>query len=388
MILLMSIFLFCSLLIVYHHAGYPILIKLISKNRTSKSNRKQSESISDAELPSIGLVIPIYNEENVIADKLRNISFVDYPDEKLTVHLIFDGCTDRSYEVAKKVLEEPLLGRLNVSIHNSHINKGKVAQLNAVLPCITSDITALSDVSALLSIDALTIAARHFQNTEIGAVCATYRFLSDGAVQEKSYWKYQCDIKNSESNLGSTLGAHGAFYVFRSDLFCPLPSDTINDDFVLPCTIIQQNHRVIYEQEMIAVELEATDVEQDLNRRLRIGAGNFQQSIRLLPLLNPKYGMTAFMFFSCKWLRPFMPMLFLLALLSSGVLAAYSLWFVPIVAVQLLVYGVATLQHYFKINNHLLVKIHYVISAHFINALAISHYLSGKYTTPWRRSHD
>jgi Glycosyltransferases, probably involved in cell wall biogenesis len=345
-------------------------------------------SNNKSELPSIGLVIPIYNEEGVLADKLRNLAFVDYPSDKLTVHLIFDGCTDRSYDVAKNTLREPLLGTLNVSIHNGHENLGKLAQLNRVLPNITADITALSDVSALLSIDALQIAARHFQNANTGAVCATYRFLSNGAAQEKSYWQYQCNIKKTESDLGSTLGAHGAFYLFRSAFFRPLPIDTINDDFVLPCSIIQQGLRVVYEPDMIAVELEATEVEQDLSRRLRIGAGNFQQSIRLMPLLNPKYGMTAFMFFSCKWMRPFMPFLFLIALLTSSLAAVHTLWFIPIVAVQCVVYGIAILQHYFKLNHSLLIKVHYVISAHFVNGLAISHYLSGKYSNSWRKSHD
>ncbi len=40
-----------------------------------------------------------------------------------------------------------------------HKNRGKVAVLNEEVTNITTDITALSDVSALISLDALLIAA-------------------------------------------------------------------------------------------------------------------------------------------------------------------------------------------------------------------------------------
>ena len=49
-------------------------------------------------------------------------------------------------------------------------------------------------------------------------------------------------IKQQESLLASTLGAHGAFYIFRSKLFTELEHDTINDDFILPMRIVEQGY--------------------------------------------------------------------------------------------------------------------------------------------------
>ena len=85
--------------------------------------------------------------------------------------------------------------------------------------------------------------AEDFADPRIGVVCATYRLLESGSVGEAIYWDYQVRVKENECLLsGTRLGAHGAFYMFRRDLFRPLPR-MINDDFVLPMTTVMAGHR-------------------------------------------------------------------------------------------------------------------------------------------------
>ncbi|MBJ7538256.1 glycosyltransferase family 2 protein [Marinomonas transparens] len=383
-ILFISIFSLSALVILYHHFGYPVMLKYLVKKKTSQHIEQKSASLSTKEYPSIALVIPVYNEANAIAEKVRNLAFLDYPLDKLQVHLIFDGCTDHSYELAHQALQEPMCKTLSCELHNESVNRGKLAQLNQLIPNLEADIIALSDVTALLSIDALQIAAGHFANKDVGAVCATYRFLSNGEQQETAYWQYQTAIKLRESLLGSTLGAHGAFYLFRKALFNGLPSDTINDDFILPCQIIKQSQRVIYDDNMVAVEIEPSDLEQDFKRRVRISAGNFQQSIRLSSLLHPKHGITAFMFFSCKWIRPFIPVFFIAALLSSYFMSLESIWFAPCFYGQIGIYFLVLAQHLLKSNNHILIKLHYLVTGHLLSLIGAVKYITGAYNAPWR----
>ena len=64
-------------LIVYHHAGYPILLRLLGRNgRRVDIDDSDTEAI---ELPSITILLPAFNEERYIADKIRNLAFLDYP---------------------------------------------------------------------------------------------------------------------------------------------------------------------------------------------------------------------------------------------------------------------------------------------------------------------
>lgn len=379
-------------LIIYHHFLYPVLIAMLVRRKHSTDVPPapvlypSKERSAEINWPTVGIVIPIYNEGQLVAEKLRNLALLDYPQDKVTIYLLFDGCTDDSVIFAKDTLQEAQCQTLNCELVVDPINRGKLAQINRAMAQCQEELITLTDTSALIAADSLKIAALWFQQKKVGAVCATYRFLSQAEVQEQSYWQYQCAIKQAESHLGSTLGAHGAFYMIRRTLFKPLPDDCINDDFILPCEIIRQGSRVIYEPRMIAVELENSPLEQDFKRRIRISAGNMQQSLRFTDLLRPGYGITGWMFFSCKWLRPFIPWCFVICLLTSAWLSLQLTWFTPLLLIQLLVYLLVGLQQRSPSKNGALIKLHYLISGHFIGLLGGFYYLRGDFTSGWKKS--
>lgn len=348
---LIIITLFCGLLVVYHHVAYPLLLTRLAKKRmqtqavkqdvfdTDKPReRKYETTTSDKNYPSITLVMPAYNEERWIADKIRNLAVLDYPKGALKVVIGCDGCSDKTYQIAMETANEPELADLNLLIINFPVNLGKVALLNNLLTGISSDLIALTDTSALLSIDSLLIAAEHFKDPEVGVVNSHYRLVSAGSKGEQAYWDYQSKIKASEAALGATLGAHGAFYLFRSELFTPLAPDTINDDFILPMKIVAAGYRADYDPNINALELEKTDSAQDTQRRRRIGAGNLQQLIRLKSMLLPRYKGVSFTFLSGKALRVMMPLLMIFSLLGSLVLAPSYLIFTVLSILQITAY--------------------------------------------------
>ncbi|MGR5542679.1 glycosyltransferase family 2 protein, partial [Vibrio campbellii] len=87
----LAIFITSSFLIVYHHVGYPWLLKMYLKYRTrkiKKGNERRFEfNHSDYFRPSITVIVPAYNEEEWIAQKIRNLAMVDYPRDKLRVEI-------------------------------------------------------------------------------------------------------------------------------------------------------------------------------------------------------------------------------------------------------------------------------------------------------------
>ncbi|MEM5793041.1 MAG: glycosyltransferase [Candidatus Aenigmatarchaeota archaeon] len=52
--------------------------------------------------PKVSVIIPAYNEEDVIEDCLKSVTSLDYPKKKLEIILIDDGSTDKTVEKAKK----------------------------------------------------------------------------------------------------------------------------------------------------------------------------------------------------------------------------------------------------------------------------------------------
>lgn len=357
-----------GLLFFYHHFLYPKLLAMLAKHQHVAPDMESDCKIpADGQAPEfITVIIPCFNEQHYIAEKLFNFAFVDYPKDRFKVIVANDGSTDQTVEVYQRTIQHPLLQDVQFELRDFAVNRGKIAVLNQLLQETPVGLVCLSDVSALISVDAFQLMQRHMQDTRIGAVAASYCLLNPGSDGEAAYWRYQTAIKQHESAMGSTLGVHGALYCIRAELFMPLAPDSINDDFIIPMQIIEQGYRVIYDPTIIGVELERSTQCLDFKRRIRIAAGNVQQVIKLRQILHPRFGATAFNFFSGKFLRVLMPLCMVVMLLGSGYLAKDHLFWSLILGGQLCGYSLAALVHYWP--NYAWPKplrlIHYLVVGH------------------------
>ncbi len=78
---------------------------LVRLSRTSQEETSNEQNM--AELPSITVLMPAYNEAQWVAEKLRNLAALDYPQDKLEVVLACDGCTDNTADIARATAQEP-----------------------------------------------------------------------------------------------------------------------------------------------------------------------------------------------------------------------------------------------------------------------------------------
>ncbi|EGA66216.1 glycosyltransferase family 2 protein [Vibrio brasiliensis] len=389
-LLLAALFVVSSMLIIYHHVGYPVLLSWYSKHHPLKTVKHRVRGYkkvkNDRNCASITILVPAYNEEQWIADKIRNLSSLDYPKNRYKVIIACDGCSDNTALIAEQTIQEAICCDTHFEIRVFDNNRGKVAVVNEQMKTISSDITALSDVSALISIDALWIANRHFQDRHVGVVNGHYQLFSSENEGENRYWQYQSRVKMHEAALGSTLGAHGAFYLFRTHLFRTMDDNTINDDFVIPMEIVRQGYLAEYEPKMVALEMEATNQDNDYRRRLRISAGNMQQAIMLAEMFLPRYRGVAFAFFSGKGLRLLTPYLLILCFVSSILLMDNPLFMVALTA-QIALYSLAILSYLMPyIFSHRVCKlVLYIVAGHCANFIGGLRYLFGLESGKWSR---
>ncbi len=373
------------ILITYHHIGYPVLLKVISKRSElkdgicTKGETQEGEERRDSYLRSITLVIPAYNEAEYIAEKISNISWLDYPNDRFKVIIACDGCTDATPQIASQAANIARANGLNIEVRIFEKNRGKCAVINDIMSTVSTQLVAFSDVSALISIDALEKCSQHFEDQAVGSVTGNYIVsnASDSGKSEQLYWQYQKQIKLGEQALGSLVGAHGAFYMLRTRLYFPLKEDTVNDDFIIPMQAAQLGGRIVYEQCLNAIELEPSDNKQNWKRRKRIGFGNAQQAYQLRGLLNPRHKGLALAFFSSKVLRVYAPFLMIFCLFAS----AYCAFIWPLISMlfmaQLLVYLCAivvevTGKDFGKIPS----AIHYLVTGHLANMIGALNYFT------------
>src|SRR4029077_18210129 len=121
----------------------------------------------------------------------------------------------------------------------------------------------------------------------------------------------------NESRANSTVGATGAVYAIRRDLFERMPDDTLLDDVLIPLKIISRGYRVIFEPGARAYDLAAGSPRQEFVRKVRTIAATFQLFARERWLFNPFRNSVWFETLSHKGLRLLTPLLHAVILIAN-----------------------------------------------------------------------
>src|SRR6056297_2358286 len=88
-------------IIVYTYIGYSLIL-YIAKLFIKPHRKKITISENYKELPDISLIIPAYNEMNIIERKIKNIRSLKYPANKIDVIWLTDGSDDGSDSYLKE----------------------------------------------------------------------------------------------------------------------------------------------------------------------------------------------------------------------------------------------------------------------------------------------
>ena len=316
----------------YAYIGYPLVL-LVLRLLIRREVRKRPIQ------PSISLLIPAYNEDDVIARKIENSLALDYPSERLEIVVASDGSKDRTAEIAQSLADGQ-----RVRVLAFPENRGKIATLNASVPELRGEIVVFSDAAAMLFPNSVRILIENFADPAVGAVSGLYKIVKadevDVGKSEDFYWKYETFLKIKESQVASTLGGHGHLHAIRKDLYPYPPPGTINDDYIIPVSVLAKGYRAVYEPAAVVYE-EAHEM-TGFGRRIRIMAGNIQQMREIRGLLRPLRPLALFFFLSHKVSRLVVPFAMLLALIANLFLLDSSFYFAVFCA-QIVFYLLAAL---------------------------------------------
>lgn len=249
---------------------------------------------SEEQLHDLTLVIPCYNEEDYIEEKIKNCLELNYPPNKLSILFVTDGSDDGTNEVIKKYPE--------VTLSYNPERRGKNAAVNRVIKTIKTPIVVFCDANTMLNKDALYNIARHYQNPKVGGVAGEKRVESadaSAAGTEGAYWKYESRLKTWDSELNTVVGAAGELFSIRTELYEEVPKNVIIEDFRLSMNIAKKGLKVVYEPDAYAVETASASIEEEYKRKVRISAGGLREVVYFMPLLNIfKYGILSFQYVS------------------------------------------------------------------------------------------
>lgn len=332
-------------IVFYSYLGYGLVLFVMVRLKRRKTNRSVSPTLPDP-APKVTLIVCAFNEQDWIEEKIANSLQLDYPRSRIHFWYVTDGSNDATAELVKNY---PYPEGTHWRLLHQPERRGKIAAFQRAMHEVTTPLVISTDANTFVNPEGAARLLRHFSDPQVGAVAGEKRIsMSEkddaSSAGEGIYWKYESALKRMDAELWSVVGAAGELFAFRTELYEPVPPDTIVEDFYMTMRIAQRGYRVQYEPGAYAVEKSSASVGEELKRKVRIAAGGWQAVWRLAPLLNVfRYGLLSFQYISHRVLRwvlsPFLlPLIFIFNLLLA---LEGSAFYQGILVLQVLFYGAA-----------------------------------------------
>ncbi len=352
--------------LLYTHAGYPVALRLLlvaRANRDFRRDRLRERQLAAASPPPgwdspagprVSLIVPAYDEEDVVAAKVADALALEYPRELLQVIVASDGSADATAARAREagadlVLELP--------------PGGKIAALNAGAAAADGEVLAFSDANSEWAPDALRHLVAPFEDPGVGYVCGQVRFTSaQGDNLEGAYWRYEMAVRQMESDLAGVTAGNGAIYAVRASAYEELAVSG-SHDLSFPFRFARQGLRSLYAPEARATEKMVPSIEGEFARKRRMMIGLWDivvgEGMLVLPTFPPLY---AFELASHRLLRYASPFLHVLAFLANCLLLGDGWFYYLTFVVQLGILGAAIFAAYLPQNALVRICRYYVLT--------------------------
>ncbi len=376
-------------LLLHSYVFYPLIMRFRAKGKTSNDLIFHSEE----SLPYVAVLMAVYNEEVILEKKIASLLTQGYPKDRIHVYIGSDNSTDST----NQILQAAHSSNFTPILFDSRQGKPNIInQLSVMASQAFPDgegLFLMTDASVILENNVVSQLARHFKNSEIGMVDAhmTYTGMKAEGISrsENSYLSSEVRLKSYESKVsGQMIGPFGGCFMMRANLFKPVPTNFLVDDFYISMTLLSDGHKVINELSALCFEPVSHDAEEEFRRKKRISAGNFQNLVHFRHILNP-FTPLGFYYISHKVIRWIGPILMIVIGLSSLLLAWHNggIWIVIVIG-QLLWYGLVPLLdkllQSMKVQYSLIRNIRYFNKMNFALLSGLVKYIGGIHTNIWQ----
>ena len=335
MTLALIAFLITVLLLGYIFVGYPLIVWLMARLRRRNPVRDASYR------PSVEAVVVAHNEGKTIANKIKNLLTLDYPEDRLTILVVSDASSDETCDIVRKI------DNSRVRLMHFDEKSSKAACLNRAIASSSAEVLLLTDCRQELAEDVLLRLVAPLADPTVAAASGELVFEQEGendfSKGMDAYWRYEKFIRRCESAIGSTVGVTGAIYVLWRDAYIPIPEETLLDDVLIPMNVVMAGQRVLFESEAYAFDVPSSDPVREKRRKTRTIAGNFQLPSLSPALLNPRSNPIWWQFVSHKMLRLLAPLLLVSALISNWLIVDLHPIFMITLIGQLALHGLVAL---------------------------------------------
>lgn len=338
------------LFILFTYIGYPVSLKVLSWCCSKPVKKKEFDC-----WPRVSVVLAVKNEESNIRRRIENLVEQEYPNSPIEVIVVSDGSQDKTLNILKELQSEYQHSQIDLKILERSESFGKPSVLNLGMETAQGAIIVFADARQQYSQTAIRNLVSNFSDLSVGCVSGELQFVQEDnfgiKLEMGAYWNYEKLIRKMESASGSVMGATGAIYAIRKELYTEISPLTLLDDVLIPLTILCQKYRVVFDQTAIAYDVVSKDVGSEWNRKVRTLAGNWQLALSQGMAQKACVHHFFYRYFWHKLARLLVPYFLVIVFFTSSMLD--GIFYDGFVVLQSVFYLFALLAHFFKSCNRI-----------------------------------
>lgn len=304
--------------------------------------------------PFISIIVPAYNEGEVIQSSLSSLLELRYPYYEIIA--VDDGSTDGTFEKMKE-FEGNHYG-VRVSCYRKE-NSGKAETLNYGIRRSKAPIVVCMDSDSRLTADALRYAIAHFKDPHVGAVAGNVKVINRHNIWTKlqalEYIEGLNIVRNAQAFFRSVNVIPGPIGIFRRkaiEATGGYDSDTFAEDFDMTVKILADGWKIDYEPKAIAYTEAPEELLDIIQQRYRWSRGILQAIRKQRHLLTQTDGVVTtplslwyMIFEGLVWpaMNIFANVFFVWIALLYGMTKLLVLWWLLLTVLDLLIAVHATL---------------------------------------------
>ena len=163
MLILHILFWTSFLCMIHSYVIYPAILWVLASGK-----RPTPPDIPD-EWPMVYLVMSLFNEKEVIDDKIQNLLSLDYPLDRIQIYI----GSDQSVDGTNAIIEHYAAQYDHIHSYVFHTRRGKPSVVNDLVEIIQannqdkSSVLVISDASVMINSDAIKKMVCHFSDETI-----------------------------------------------------------------------------------------------------------------------------------------------------------------------------------------------------------------------------
>lgn len=254
----------------------------------SKSANVHSD-LSETELPTVTVQLPVYNEKYVIRRLLDSVATLDYPREKLEIQIL-DDSTDETRSLIDEWMSTKVRD-LDVKVIRRSTRVGfKAGALHEGLLSCKGDLHAIFDADFIPPTDFLKKTITHFKDSRVGVVQTRWGHLNECENLLTRLQAFGLDAhftieQPARYFSGALLNFNGTAGIWRRECIHDSggwSSDTLTEDLDLSFRAQLIGWKIVYDQRMVCPAELPSNIYGVIGQQTRWNKGGAETARKLL----------------------------------------------------------------------------------------------------------